>query len=73
MVDVGDRLLVVEAMKMEIAITAPLAGRVVEVLVARNVQVDAGAPLVRIEQLGDHEAGAPTDDGALDPGRRACP
>ena len=42
---VGDRLLVVEAMKMEIAITAPLAGRVVDVLVARNVQVDAGAPL----------------------------
>ena len=58
MVHVGDRLLVVEAMKMEIAITAPLAGRVVDVLVARNVQVDAGAPLVRIEQLGDHEAGA---------------
>ena len=49
MVDVGDRLVVVEAMKMEIAITAPIAGRVGEVLVARNVQVDAGAPLVRIE------------------------
>ena len=47
----GDRLGVVEAMKMEIAIPAPVAGRVRDVFVARNVQVDAGAPLFRIEPL----------------------
>ena len=34
---------------MEIAIPAPVAGRVRDVFVARNVQVDAGAPLFRIE------------------------
>ena len=47
----GDPVVVVEAMKMEIAINAPTSGRVREVLVARNVQVDAGAPLLRIEPL----------------------
>ena len=40
---------VVESMKMEVVIRAGVAGRVSEVLVARNVQVDAGAPLVRVE------------------------
>ena len=34
---------------MEIAITAPVSGRVRDVFVARNVQVDAGTPLFRIE------------------------
>ena len=48
-VEAGDRLGVVEAMKMEIGIPAPLAGRVRDVFVARNVQVDAGTPLFRIE------------------------
>ena len=48
----GDRLAVVEAMKMEVAITAPVAGRVRDVYVAANVQVEAGAALVRLEPLG---------------------
>ena len=43
---------------MEIAVTAPISGTVSEVFVARNVQVDGGAPLLRIEPRGD----APTDD-----------
>ena len=47
--ETGDRLAVVEAMKMEIAISAPVAGRVRDVFVTRNVQVDAGTPLFRIE------------------------
>ena len=50
----GDRVAVVEAMKMEIAITAPISGTVTDVFVARNVQVDGGAPLLRIEPRGDH-------------------
>ena len=37
---------------MEVAVTAPFSGRVRDVLVGTNVQVDAGAPLVRLEPLG---------------------
>ena len=55
-VEVGTRLAVVEAMKMEIAIVAPVNGRVRDVFVARNVQVDAGTPLFRIEPVGDDDA-----------------
>jgi acetyl/propionyl-CoA carboxylase alpha subunit/acetyl-CoA carboxylase carboxyltransferase component len=59
-VEAGDRVAVVEAMKMEIAITAPVSGRIRDVFVARNVQVDAGAPLVRVEPQGDEDgAGSP--------------
>ena len=42
----GARLGVVEAMKMEITVAAPIAGRVRDVLVTPNAQVDAGAPHV---------------------------
>jgi acetyl/propionyl-CoA carboxylase alpha subunit/acetyl-CoA carboxylase carboxyltransferase component len=52
----GDRLAVVEAMKMETVVTAPFGGRVARVLVSSNVQVDGGVPLVQIEAAGTHEA-----------------
>ena len=58
----GDRLGVVEAMKMEIGIAAPIGGRVRDVFVARNVQVDAGAPLFRIEPEADDGADAPAGE-----------
>jgi acetyl/propionyl-CoA carboxylase alpha subunit/acetyl-CoA carboxylase carboxyltransferase component len=45
----GDRLAVLEAMKTEMLIVAPCAGRVRRVLVGSNVQVEAGAPLVVLE------------------------
>jgi acetyl/propionyl-CoA carboxylase alpha subunit/acetyl-CoA carboxylase carboxyltransferase component len=61
-VEAGARLATLEAMKMEMAVTAPFAGRVREVLVMANVQVDAGAPLVRIEPLGTEHG-----DGDADP------
>jgi len=48
-VEAGTRLLIVEAMKMEVAITAPAPGRVRSVLVAANTQVQAGAPLLRLD------------------------
>ena len=48
-VEAGDPTVVLESMKMETTLTAPFAGRVAEVLVAGNVQVGAGAPLVRLE------------------------
>ena len=51
----GQRVAVVEAMKMETAITAPSDGVVEEVFVTPNTQVDAGGPLLRI--------GANTEDG----------
>ncbi|MDY7106159.1 MAG: carboxyl transferase domain-containing protein [Actinomycetota bacterium] len=45
----GDQLAVVEAMKMETAITAAFAGTVREVRARPNTQVPAGAPLLVID------------------------
>ena len=49
-VTAGTRLAVLEAMKMEHALTAPRDGVVAEVLVADGAQVEAGAPLIRLEE-----------------------
>ncbi len=48
-VERGDRLAVVEAMKMETQVTAPLTGTVREVLVRTNAQVPTGAALMVID------------------------
>jgi urea carboxylase len=45
-VSAGQRLLTLEAMKMETAVDAPIDGEVVEVLVGAGDQVDSGAALV---------------------------
>jgi len=45
-------------MKMETAVTTAVAGRVREVLVAANVQVPAGAPLVRVDVAEDADGDA---------------
>ncbi len=50
-VAVGDRLAVLEAMKMETQIVAPLSGKVRQVMVIPNVQVDTGAPLLQIDPV----------------------
>ncbi|SIS69778.1 acetyl/propionyl/methylcrotonyl-CoA carboxylase subunit alpha [Phaeovulum vinaykumarii] len=55
MVASGDRLALLEAMKMEHTLGAARAGRVAEVLVAAGDQVEAGAALIRLE---DEEAPA---------------
>ncbi len=52
-VDAGASLAVVESMKMETVLEAPFNGRVAEVLVTGNVQVESGAPIVRLEPVGD--------------------
>jgi acetyl/propionyl-CoA carboxylase alpha subunit/acetyl-CoA carboxylase carboxyltransferase component len=48
-VAVGDRLAVLEAMKMEMQVVAPFSGKVRHLFAIPNVQVDAGAPLLQIE------------------------
>ncbi len=60
-VAVGEPVAIVESMKMEVAVTAPFNGRVRDVLVGTNVQVDAGAPLVRLEPLGTEHGPAGGD------------
>jgi acetyl/propionyl-CoA carboxylase alpha subunit/4'-phosphopantetheinyl transferase EntD len=49
LVAAGDRVAVLEAMKTEMPIFAPVAGRVRSVLVTANVQVESGAPLLVLE------------------------
>jgi acetyl/propionyl-CoA carboxylase alpha subunit/acetyl-CoA carboxylase carboxyltransferase component len=48
-VEAGDVVAVVESMKLETALRAPVSGRVQEVLVAANTQVEGGTKLVRLE------------------------
>ena len=50
-VAVGDRLAVIEAMKMETQIVAPFPGKIRQVMVIPNVQVDTGAPLLQIDPV----------------------
>jgi len=78
-VAVGDRLAVLEAMKMETQIVAPFSGRVRQVMAIPNVQVDTGAPLLQIDPdtgddtvadakrvvFGSSLAGAPLAGGSL--------
>ena len=52
----GDVVAVIEIMKMESSLTAPVAGRVREVLVGPNVQAGAQEPLLRIEPVDAGES-----------------
>ncbi len=61
-VAVGDRLAVLEAMKMEMQVVAPFSGKVRQVLTIPNVQVDTGAPLLQIDPIAGEE-------NAADPGK----
>jgi acetyl/propionyl-CoA carboxylase alpha subunit len=65
MVSVGDRLAVLEAMKMEMQVTAPFAGKVRQVLAIPNVQVGAGAPLLQLDPAGDNDPKTATERVAL--------
>lgn len=55
-VEVGDRLAVLEAMKMETQVVSPFSGKVRKVMTMPNVQVDSGAPLLQIEATGRDDA-----------------
>lgn len=65
----GDPVARIESMKVETLVTAPEAGIVREVLVAVNGQVDAGAPLVRMDPLGERpgQVTEPVELGAPPP------
>jgi acetyl/propionyl-CoA carboxylase alpha subunit/acetyl-CoA carboxylase carboxyltransferase component len=60
-VAVGDRLAVLEAMKMEMQVVAPFSGKVRCVMTIPNVQVDTGAPLLQIDPAADDETVAASD------------
>ena len=55
-VAVGDRLLVLEAMKMEMQVVAPFSGKIRQVMTIPNVQVDTGAPLLQIDPDASDDA-----------------
>ncbi|MBV9207248.1 MAG: ATP-grasp domain-containing protein, partial [Actinobacteria bacterium] len=60
----GDVVAIVESMKLETALRAPVAGRVAEVLADVNTQVETGTKLLRIEQDPELEAGDGREDDA---------
>jgi len=73
MVKQGDRLAVLEAMKMETQVVAPFAGKIREVFTIPNVQVDTGAPLIQIEATDREESDAPQDRIVLGASRVSVP
>src|SRR3954449_11402018 len=70
-VEAGQTVIVLESMKMETAVRAPVAGRVREVLAGANTQVDAGAALLRIEPAGEDAEEATGRVGRGEPGSEA--
>ncbi|MBA3907092.1 MAG: ATP-grasp domain-containing protein, partial [Pseudonocardiales bacterium] len=61
----GDVVAVVESMKLETALRAPVAGRVREILVAPNTQVEGGTKLMRLEPDAEGEAVVGTERASL--------
>jgi acetyl/propionyl-CoA carboxylase alpha subunit/acetyl-CoA carboxylase carboxyltransferase component len=66
LVAAGDRVAVLEAMKTEMPILAPVAGRVRSVLVTANVQVEAGAALIVLEPTEPQQVEEASDDVRFD-------
>src|SRR5208337_2440883 len=54
-VSTGDRLAVLEAMKMETQLVAPFPGKIRQVMAIPNVQVNTGSPLLQIEPASDRK------------------
>ncbi len=59
----GDPIAVLESMKMETTVSAPMAGVVVSVAVGVNTQVEAGAPLLRLRAGSAAPPAAPSAAG----------
>ena len=64
-VSAGDRLAVLEAMKMEMQVVAPFSGKVRHVFAIPNVQVDTGTPLVQIEAVSGEDFAVTTERWVL--------
>ena len=60
-VSVGDRLAVLEAMKMEMPVLAPFSGKIRKVMTIANVQVDTGTPLIQIDRESTDQEAAATE------------
>src|SRR4051812_18508969 len=71
-VEAGQTIVVLESMKMETAVRAPVAGKVREVLASVSAQVDAGAALMRLDPAGD-EAEKVTGERVTLPGSEVAP
>jgi acetyl/propionyl-CoA carboxylase alpha subunit/acetyl-CoA carboxylase carboxyltransferase component len=69
-VSAGDRLVTLEAMKMETGVVSPLTGTVRAVLVRAASQVAAGEVMVEIDQSGD---GAPASGNGIELPARSEP
>src|SRR6185437_2770732 len=67
MVEADAPILVLESMKMETVLRAPFRARVRECLVSVGSQVEAGAPLLRLEPVGDEGAGVAAAGAAAGP------
>ncbi len=59
-VEAGDTIVILESMKMETPVKAPYAGRVREILVGVNSQIDAGGALLRLDKLEEEGAASTT-------------
>jgi acetyl/propionyl-CoA carboxylase alpha subunit/acetyl-CoA carboxylase carboxyltransferase component len=59
----GDVVAIVESMKLETALHAPVAGQIAEVLAEVNTQVESGTKLVRIEPDPDSDSGEAPESG----------
>ena len=57
----GDRLAVLEAMKMETQVVASFAGKVRQVMAIPNVQVGSGTPLLQIDPAADKKTSASSE------------
>jgi len=78
----GERLALLEAMKMEMPVLAPFAGTVREVFVLSNSQVAAGSQILRLDSTETEKdevraarvsfASSPAGAAAPDPAERAC-
>jgi acetyl/propionyl-CoA carboxylase alpha subunit/acetyl-CoA carboxylase carboxyltransferase component len=72
-VEAGDLVAVLEAMKTELRVVAPCAGRVREIVTSTHSQVGSGETLVVLETL-EQEAGHPAGERVLlDEGAEATP
>ncbi|MFT4041719.1 MAG: carboxyl transferase domain-containing protein [Gordonia sp. (in: high G+C Gram-positive bacteria)] len=63
-VEAGAPVLVLESMKMETVLRAPVRGRLKECLVSVGTQVETGAPLLRLEEIADDEEEEATEPAA---------